>query len=329
MIPIRTPSGSVTGRARRSYFDIVSATSSAETSAVALFTGVVITFSSVASSSGGEELAHRKRAEEDLALVDDVEIEEDLGVARDGAEPQERLFDGEVRRERHEVRSHEAARRVLVVNEELGDLVGGLLLHELDEVARVLALDLAEDVGGLVRGHLLEDLRSVLLGQVLEDLGLHLRLQLVQRFGGGLDVQLSENAGALGARDLAQDVGDVRRMEALEPLLRERRLQAVELGWSGWIEFPRDEARGERAVRQASARGGVNPAPKTRAHEPRTPTSAAVSTRSPADDVELEVVDTAPTTLHAVDVDDLLVEQVACEEDLVFARRPVDEVRPS
>ena len=169
---------------------------------------------------GGEDVAHGERAQDALLLVDDVEVEERLGVAGDGPEALEGLAHGESRRERDEVRPHEAARRVLVVHEQLGHLFGRALFHELDEVPGVLALDLAEDVGRLVGRHLLEDLRSAPLGQVLDDLRLHLGLQLVQRLGRRLDLQLLEDPGSLGARHLAQDVRDVGRMEPLELLLR-------------------------------------------------------------------------------------------------------------
>ena len=325
MMPTRTPSGSVTGRARRSYLDIVSATSPAETSGVTLRTGVAITFSRIVSSSAARrsrtESAPRMRS----LLVHDVEVEERLGVARDGPEPLDRLAHRERGRKRDEVGSHESAGRVLVVHEELGDLLGRPLLHELDEVARVLALDLAEDVRRLVRGHLLEDLRGARLRQVLDDLGLDLGLELVQRLGSRLDVQLLEDAGALGARDLAQDFRDVGRVEPLELLLRQGGLEPLEARVQRLHRVPRNEARRQRRVgKPAAARRDARPEdpPHEAAHAHVGGREDEVSRKH----VQLEVVH--PHDLHAVDVHDLLVEEVPREKDLVLPRGAVQEVLP-
>ena len=85
-------------------------------------------------------------------------------------------------------------------------------------------------------------------------------------------------------------------------------------------------SRAGRDASESRPPRGVTPAPKTLRMRPRTPTSAAVRTRSPDSDVQLEVVHAHD--LHAVDVHDLLVEQVAREEDLVLPRGTVQEVLP-
>ena len=111
--------------------------------------------------------------------------------------------------------SHEAARGVLVVDEELGDLLARLLLHELDEVARLLpgrsprtsaasSAGICSRISDRVRG-----------GKLLDHLGLDVRLQLVERLGRRLDVELPEDAAPLGLRHLADDLREVGGMEAL------------------------------------------------------------------------------------------------------------------
>ena len=147
----------------------------------------------------------------------------------------------------------------------------------------------------------------------------------MQRLGGRLDVQLLEDAGSLGARDLAQDVRDVGRMEPLELLLGQRGLEALEAPVERLHRVPRDEPRGKRRVREPSAARR-----DARAEDPpHEAAHADVGSREhevARQDVELEVVHAHD--LHAVDVDDLLVEEVAREEDLVLPRGTVQEVLP-
>ena len=115
-----------------------------------------------AAGIGGHQAAPGRAADQVLVVVHHVESGGGLGRRRlahllDGLGHGEVLVDGE------EVRRHEPARRLLAVLEDLLDLLGLLLLHEVQHLLDLLRGQLLEDLGGVVRPHAVEDARDLAL----------------------------------------------------------------------------------------------------------------------------------------------------------------------
>ena len=143
-------------------------------------------------------------------------------------------------------------------------------------------------------------------------LGLH----LLDRVGGGLVVERGEDAGPVLRRQLVDDRGEVGRVELGEAGVRDAQLDRGDRRLERVHVLPvdvalRDARRRLRAMRPA---GALEPEP------PQQAGGADVDgdeVQRALDLVEAQVVD--PDDLAAVDVDDLLVQQVAPEQDLVRA----------
>ncbi len=152
--------------------------------------------------------------------------------------------------------------------------------------------------------------------QVLEDLDLGVRLHLLDRVGHGLVVERGEHAGPVARGELVDDRRQVGRMELGEALVRnpeldrgDRRLDRVDV-------LPVDVALGDGPAEPAGECPEATLDPKP-AEQPGGPDVDGDEARRPIGLVEPEVVD--PDHLPAVDVDDLLVQQVGPEQDLVRA----------
>ncbi len=98
---------------------------------------------------GGEEAMERDDADQMIVIVDHVQVEGSL-AGRRLADVLDRLGDGRVLADRDELGGHEAPGRALPILEELLNLLGLLLLHELEDVVRPLLRELLDDVDDLL-----------------------------------------------------------------------------------------------------------------------------------------------------------------------------------
>ncbi len=135
-------------------------------------------------------------------------------------------------------------------------------------------------------------------------------LELRDRLGGLLVVEVLEDLGALGRGELLHDVGDVGRVQLVQALVGDRELDLREVAVEQVHVVPRDEVLGELhahelgRARDEALQGGRDAAQDAARADLGTEQPQLVARLG-----ELEVVDAHD--LHALRVDDLLVEQVA------------------
>ena len=105
---------------------------------------------------GGKEPVEGDDADEVVVIVHDVEVEVALARCR-LADVLDRLGDGRLFPHGDELGRHQPARRALLVFEELLDLLGLLLLHELEDFFCLRLGQLLDNVHDVLRRHTIED----------------------------------------------------------------------------------------------------------------------------------------------------------------------------
>ena len=129
--------------------------------------------------------------------------------------------------DRDELRRHQAAGGIRIVPAELLRLLPRLRRHLLDDLFRVLLVELLEDVGALVRIHLGDERRRLLRGHRLEHLGAQLLVQVLEHLRRALLRQRREEHGHLLERHRLGDVGEIRGVHLLG-LGRDQRRRLLE-----------------------------------------------------------------------------------------------------
>ena len=163
-------------------------------------------------------------------VVDHVEVERVLAGGR-LADVLDGLGDGGVLVHGDEVARHEAAGGVLGILEELLDLLGLLLLHEVEDLVGLLLGQLLDHLDDVVGRHLVEDARDLVLVEGADQLQQRLVVQLGQHgarpgwaaaggrrapLGNG---QLAQRAADVGGVGVLQDLGEALLAAAAEQLL--------------------------------------------------------------------------------------------------------------
>ena len=267
---------------------------------------------------GDEQVAHRHHAGKLAGLVGDVDVVDRLEVVGQGAHPLGHLGHGDVARDGYELRGHDASGSVVLVAQQLAN--GALLVdaHEAQELLGAVVVELAHELGGVVRVHLGQHARGVGVGHAAHDLGGHL---VVVELGHGLGrlvvVELGKHLAAQARVELLDDVGDVGRVQVVERLVRDRQLHVGEVAVNEVHVVPRDDLLGNLVAE------GVGQAKHQLLEGGREGAQDAADAHLGAEQAqlrragvgELEVVHAHDA--HAARVDDLLVEQVATDEDLV------------
>ena len=98
----------------------------------------------------------------------------------------------------HEVGRHEAARRVLRILEDFLDLFGFLLLHEVEDLLRLLGGQLVDHVGGVLGRHLVEDARDLHLVERAHQIEECLVVELGEDLTGALLGERTEDRDLVG-----------------------------------------------------------------------------------------------------------------------------------
>ena len=197
-----------------------------------------------------------------------------------------------------------------------------LRLHLAEDLVGVLLFELAEQVGGRAGIHLLDDVGGAVGIERFDDRHLDVGIDLFERLGGDLLVDRLEHRFALGRREILDDVGDVGRVQLRQALVGDLQLDAPRrIGLEQIDELPRDhprrnplEQRAQRERRDDALRQAPDRAAGADVDGDDVDREMAVDRRR----LELDVVDA--DHLAAVDVDDLLVEQVALEEQQAVGR---------
>jgi hypothetical protein len=164
---------------------------------------------------GGDEPVQRHHAHQVVVVVEDVQIE---GVVAGGrlADVLDRLRDRGMLAHGDDVRRHEPARGVLGVLEELLHLLGFLLLHEVEDLVRLLLGQLLDDLDHVIGRHAVEDARDLVLVERAHELQQGGIVELREHGARLLRAEEAEDVHLVGLRQLADGARDVGRMRVLE-----------------------------------------------------------------------------------------------------------------
>ena len=223
-----------------------------------------------------EDTPQRDHPHEPAVLVDDVEVEDHLDVARP-LERRDRAADRQVLGQREDLGVHDAAGRPVVVLEKLLDLLRFPLAHEVEDARGQLLGQPVDERRRVVRLQLRKEARQLLGRAVAEqprpDLAVELDDRLHRKAAVVLD-QGGEGGPALQGRQLAEDLGQVRRMllpqdvqqvggraDALQPLdgiqydVDSAAVRHVFDSWEWTSSRSRDTRPGHRGGRSSSTPG--------------------------------------------------------------------------
>src|SRR5512133_3897001 len=248
---------------------------------------------------------------------DDIPVEDGFDLVGAFLENLQGPADGDVGGESQVVRVHQAARRILFVFQQFLDVFGIFLVHHVQQFLGLLLRKVTEYVGRFVRLHFFQDVGHLLVVQLIDDEVTHVRFEFVEGFAGGFRIdRIKHGADALD-RNVFNDIGQVGRMHLVHLVAGnvERQFGGVGLQWLN--VFPAD-----LGVRDVLAERLCNRFPQSLVTQ--APQQAAKSDvdREYAQFLievsQFDVVD--PYDLGAVHIDNLLVQQVAFDEDLAFAR---------
>ena len=203
------------------------------------------------------------------------------------------------------------------------DLPPLVRLHLPEDLSGAIFGEVAEQVGRGIGIHFLDDVGGAIGVERLDDRHLDLRIELFQRLGGDFLVDRFEHRFALGRGQVLDDVGDVRRMHLRETLVLDLQLDAARrVGLEEIDEVPRDDARRnpleqrpQRERRHHALGETPNGAARADVDGQDVQQQVAVDRRR----IDLDVVHAHD--LPAVHVDDLLIEQVALEQEDAVRRR--------
>ena len=230
--------------------------------------------------------------------------------------------------ERHVFGGHAPGRRVFAEGHQLGDFGALLRLHLGQDFLRVIGMHVAEHIGSGIGIHLLHDVGGAVGVERTENRNLHLGVDLFQRLGGDFFVERLEDGFALGRSKVFDDVSNVGRVQFRQAVERNLQLDpARRIGLDKINEFPRDHPRRNFGQSSLQRRGGnhafqqpADGAARAHIHRAKLENDVLVANLL----VDVDVVD--PHDFAAVNVDDLLVEQVALQQEHAFAaavRRPL------
>ena len=246
-----------------------------------------------------------------------------LGLA---AQDAPHLADGLVRAHQHEVGRHDSAGRPFAVEQERAQAVRLLGRHRGQQLGRLVLLQVAQGIDCFVGLHLGQQ-RGRLLGRRLaqqraELIGFHL-LERVRR---GLRLELGEQLLALVATELLEQVGELTRPQAAQRLVRrvEPHRPGRSLGTTGAERLDRRPVDHPVRGRATAPAWGTEPAQQRLEADVHTDEPVLVAD---AGQVEVGGADDA----HAVDVHELVVDDVAVEHHLTGPPLEVTQVetRPS
>ena len=107
-----------------------------------------------------------------------VDVVDRLGLFGHPPELLQRLVGRQVRRDRHEVRRHDAGRALGRVGQQVADVLGLLVLHLVEDRLGLARVELAHDVGRVVGVHLFEDVGGLGPAELAEQPGSVERVEL-------------------------------------------------------------------------------------------------------------------------------------------------------
>ena len=204
--------------------------------------------------------------------------------------------------------------------EEVLDLLALFGVHLFENGFGTLIGEFGEEIGGGAGIHLFDDAGDLLGVEGLDEGLLHPGLDLFEGLGGDLFIEADEEGLAFGGGELFEDVGDVGRVHLGEAVLLDLEADAAggvavdeidEIPWDdAGAEAAGDGVDGACGEAFEEAANGAAQADFDLANAERGRGLSCVGSCLPD---QIDVVDA--DDLVAVDVDDLLVEQVALEQE--------------
>lgn len=219
-----------------------------------------------------------------------------------------------------ELRGHAAGRSFFAVLEEFDDFLAGLGLHLDENLLGLILGEIGEKVGGGVGIHFLDDIGGALGIKRFDDGFLNLGVDLFESFCGDLFVESAEDGFAFVGGEVFDDVGDVGGVELGQALVRDLQLDAASgIGFDEIDESPGDGTQGnfidkdmEGGTGRESAKEAANCATGADIDRSNPERGMRVSGFGNGIDLEFNVIDA--NDFAAIDIDDLLIEEIAVEE---------------
>ena len=198
-MPSILPASSTTGTAKRSYFAIVDATSTAgrlglDRDEIGLHDAV-----DEGRRQREQQRSQRERAEQMIVLVEHVEVVDELRSGRDLANLADRRFGRAVRIDPHVIGRHHSAGRILGILDEFAQLAGRVRVHLGEQLRLLLFRKLGEQIGGVVGVHLFDDVGGALGADVFDQALARLGIEMLERVGRRFVVELADDGERLRA----------------------------------------------------------------------------------------------------------------------------------
>ena len=216
---------------------------------------------------GAQELDHADAAHVYAVLLGDEDgVEQLVGRLVVCAHRLDRHVHGRAAHDPDVVGAHHPARGRRVVLQQLAQLVLLARRHHVEDRLAPLLVELTEEVGRVVGGHALEDPRRLVVRLRAQELHLVLGVELLEDVGGQGGVALDglDDLLALLVRGALDDVGDLRRVQAAEPLQGHQELGGRHLADERLDVLPIEDdvaaKVGPGAARQQAAQHGLRAA---------------------------------------------------------------------
>lgn len=266
-----------------------------------------------------DEPCQGDNANQDAAMIEQIDLGYALGVAVEGAQRQDSLSDGGLRREIDKIGCHASGGAVLVKLKQLGYFLTLLRLHLFENGAGPLLRELGEQVGGRAGIHLFDDVGNLFLVQLLEQ-----RLEqpggnLLKGVGGDLFIERGKDGLPLGRGQVFENLGELRGVHLGQPFVFDAQLDAAGgVNLDDIDKLPGDAAGGEVAGERVELRTGQQTLEdaaegSTEAHLDLGYTKQM--SRSVTEPFEVNIIDAHH--LAAVNIDNLAVDQVLLEKEVV------------
>ena len=279
-----------------------------------------------------DEFHQGDSADESAVGIDEINGTDGFDSAFELAHHADGVFDGSGDGEGEELRGHTAGGGFFAMFEEFDYLLAGSRLHLDKDLFSMILRKVAKKVGGGVGIHFFDDVGGAFGVEGFDNRFLEPGLELFEGFGGNVFVQGAEDGFALIRGEIFDDVGDVGWMECGQTLVRDFEFDAARgVGFDKVNETPGDGA-GRNSLEQGVERSAGREASQ------KTPDGAADANVDRLDaqdrmrvsgfdhgvDLKIDIVDA--DDFASVNVNDLLIEEIAFEQEQAFGAvggRPV------
>jgi hypothetical protein len=182
----------------------------------------------------------------------------------------------------------------------------------MEQFLRCFGRKAGDQVGGSVRAHLLNDVGGLFGVEFLDNLGLQALVEFGESFGCNVLIEGINDRLTFGGRELLHEVGEIGRVEFLEPVARNAQLHAAErIGFDQVDELPADRVCGKLLLNSADRVGrddSLQEAANRRGDADADIFDAKLRVAVRAVIAQVHVIDA--DHLATMRVDDLLVEKV-------------------